>query len=85
VETLERTILTKADFWRYEEEWRLIAHTGGPGLRPFPPECLDAVILGARMPKQDRDEVKSWTAQRRHPITLLEGKFDNRLFQLNIE
>lgn len=84
-ETLERTVLTKADFWRYEEEWRLIAHKGGAGLRPFPPECLDAVILGARMPKEDRDEVEGWLAQRHYPVALLKAKFDNRLFRLNIE
>lgn len=84
-ETLERTILTKADFWKYEEEWRLIAHTGGAGPRPFPPECLDAVILGARMPELDREEIKGWIAQRSDPITLLEAKFDHRLFRLNIE
>lgn len=83
--TLERTVLTKADFWQYEKEWRLIDNTGEAGPRPFPPECLDAVILGARMSQKDRAEVRKWVAQRPSPIAVREARFDRRLFRLHIE
>jgi len=47
-------ILTKASDWAYEDEWRVIDHETGPGLKAFPEELLVGVILGARMAPDDR-------------------------------
>lgn len=53
-------LLTKADAWRHEREWRVLNWDGGPGVRSYPPALLAEVILGARMPEEDRQQVLSW-------------------------
>jgi len=53
-------LLTKADAWRHEREWRVLDWNGGPGIRTYPPELLAEVILGARIAEEDRDLVLSW-------------------------
>jgi hypothetical protein len=56
----EVILLTKADAWRHEREWRVMDWHGGPGIREYPPELLREVILGARISEKDRDQVLSW-------------------------
>lgn len=46
---VDELFLTKADIWKYEEEWRLINHTDGPGIYKYPPDRLDGIILGANI------------------------------------
>jgi hypothetical protein len=81
---LENALLTKADFWAYEKEWRMLDQWGKPGLRSFPPQCLDAVILGARISPEHRDEVLRWVAQRPWATKVMQSSFDDRLFRLNV-
>jgi hypothetical protein len=46
-------LLTKADCWEHEEEWRLIGSQ--VGYLGFEPHALAGMILGAKMSKEDRD------------------------------
>lgn len=57
---MEAVLLTKAEAWRHEAEWRFLDWSGGPRVRAYPPELLAEVILGARISDEDRDEVLSW-------------------------
>jgi Protein of unknown function (DUF2971) len=52
-------LLTKAERWSYEREWRMIDYNG-PGLRKFDPRKLSGVIFGCRMPGADRNAIKEW-------------------------
>lgn len=79
----EKALLTKADFWGYEEEWRIIEHDLGPGVHRFPPELLDGVILGARISANDRQRVLDWTSGRRG-IDILQAKFSNSEFRIEV-
>lgn len=81
---LDKMLLTKADFWSYEQEWRMISWNAGPGAYKFPSECLDAIIFGARSSPADRELVAGWVNERPHPIKLYEAKFNGRLFRLDI-
>jgi hypothetical protein len=54
---VQAILLTKADRWRYEREWRIIDFNG-PGLRQF--RDLSGIIFGCRMPDADRFAVKEW-------------------------
>jgi tetratricopeptide (TPR) repeat protein len=67
-------LLTKSVEWRYEREWRMLVDLArypcnardeaGQEIHlvALPPECLTGVILGARMPDDTREEVRSFVA-----------------------
>lgn len=64
-----RPLLTKADAWQYENEFRLVATeypavfdgvpTTRDGYLPFPKEALKAIIIGPLMPSSERDLIRS--------------------------
>ncbi|WP_376093863.1 DUF2971 domain-containing protein [Roseomonas sp. CCTCC AB2023176] len=86
---VDKAILTKADFWAYEEEWRVLSHPGGvvpggPGLVTFDPKALDAIILGARVSDADVAEVASWVEGREQPVALLRAHPNAERFRIDI-
>jgi len=84
-EVAEKAILVKADYWSYEEEWRMVEiPPSAPGLHAFPARALAGIILGARTSDADREEVRSWVRDRPSPVTLYQARFDDRAFRLNI-
>jgi Protein of unknown function (DUF2971) len=36
---VDAALLTKAELWIYEEEWRIVEYERGPGVHNFPAEC----------------------------------------------
>jgi hypothetical protein len=83
-EQVEALLFTKASDWSYEEEWRIIDHTKGPGEKRFPQELLTGVILGARMPQEDRDTVLEWLKGRKSPVDVYEAVVSDKSFSLDI-
>ena len=90
-ELVVKLLLTKADFWAYEEEWRVIGHpkssikqAGGEGLVPFTPRALDGVILGARTSDADATEVAQWLKRLSYPVELLRARPNRDRFCLDI-
>lgn len=88
---MAKTVLSKADFWEYEEEWRVISHPGspvnpggGPGLVTLHPAALDGIILGARASDADTAEVAEWVEGRVQPVELLRAVPNSDSFSLNI-
>jgi len=81
---VEALLLTKARDWVYEEEWRIIDHQTGPGLKTFPEELLVGVILGARMTADDRRYVADLLKKRHHPVQLYEAVVGDGTFALKI-
>ncbi len=84
-EMMEAALLTKAEHWDYEHEWRLVQYTKGPGVYQFPPEALTGVILGAQMSLEDEKKVVGWIEGRSHPIQLYRSSPCDTIFSLNIE
>jgi hypothetical protein len=80
----EKALLTKADFWSYEEEWRIVEHEAGPGVHKFPSELLDGVILGARISQGNRESILSWLRQRPTPTEIFQAQIDPAKFRLQI-
>jgi hypothetical protein len=81
----EKALLTKADFWSYEEEWRIIEYEAGPGIQTFPPEQLDGIILGTRMSAEDSNRVRGWISERsQQGIELLQARTDESEFRIGI-
>jgi hypothetical protein len=79
-----KTLLTKADSWAYEREWRVFDLHNGPGVRQFPPELLTGVILGCRMPDNDRQQIRAWAVERRPRPKLYEARPKTNEFGLEI-
>lgn len=82
---LFRSLLVKADFWSYEQEWRVIDHIDGSGSHQYDPSSLDGIILGARIDPATRAEVMKWVEARDPPVQVLTAKFDPVHFRLTIE
>jgi hypothetical protein len=84
-EQVEPIFLTKHSGWEYEQEWRIIDFQIGPGLREYPPELLKGVIFGLRMPDAHRNRIRSWVAQRTHPVKFARAVRSDRRFSIEIE
>jgi len=72
----------KADFWGYENEWRLVVKGGAGSNVRIPSTCLDGVILGAAMPPEQRAMVRSWVEKRGSPFDVLRAEICRREFRL---
>lgn len=83
-EMMEAALLSKSNHWEYEQEWRLIQYTKGPGVYNFPPEALTGVIFGAHISHKDRDKVIRWISARELPVKLYSSSPCGSTFSLNI-
>ena len=76
-------LITKAEQWKYEQEWRMI-NPSGPGSYPFPPHCLTGVIFGLLMPEKHKELIRDWCKDRHPAITYYEAKQSEDSYSLNI-
>lgn len=82
-EWVSKSLLTKAHIWEYEKEWRMF-DVDGPGVHPFRPRLLDAVILGARITAENRRLISEWLFLRGEPVMLTQAQFAPREFKLEL-
>lgn len=80
---LELMFLRKADYWSYEQEWRIIERKG-PGYQQIPALELAAVILGARASDATKDFIVALLSKRRKPTKLLRAQFRARSFDIDL-
>lgn len=69
-EAMEAAILTKAEGWRYEGEWRLFTPEQAGKFVEFQSRELIGLILGCAISAEDQRRVRSWLAQRSIPTDL---------------
>lgn len=81
---LFRSLLVKADFWAYEQEWRVIDHIDGAGAHRYEPASLDAIILGVRISAEARAAVLKWAEAHKPPVQVMHATFDPVHFRLVI-
>lgn len=79
-----RILLTKADDWAYEREWRVLDAEGGPGLRVVQDAGLACVILGCRTTPQDEQRVRQWIQQSGTPLELRRATRSETSYALRI-
>lgn len=77
-------LVTKAEDWAYEKEWRLADPGSRPGQRQYPPESLTGVIFGCRMDEKNKEQVKRWCREREPRPTLYEARKKRSEFGLDI-
>ncbi len=96
---IDRLYLSKANDWGYEKEWRLLAFAaprtytknvppdllyGEKGLHDFPTNLITRVILGCRMPNEDKEKVKGWIRGGPANPTLCEAREADGFFRLDV-
>ncbi len=84
MERVDKLMLTKAEEWRYEREWRVI-RTDGISNLSFPPELLTGVILGTRISDANKKTVSEWVAQRGSAIAIYQAVLRPREFGLEFQ
>ena len=83
-EMLDAAILTKAQHWEYEDEWRIIEYNSGPGIYGYPPAALTGIILGTRISDSQALEIENLIKQERPPVKLYRAKSDDQLYAVGI-
>jgi hypothetical protein len=81
---VDQIFTTKFVGWSYEQEWRLIDHDRGPGLRDYPTALLKGVIFGLRMSQEGKGKIRNWLEKRGHPVKLHEAIQDERRFAIEV-
>ncbi len=81
-ESMEKSLLTKARYWRYEHEWRWLYQVPGP--QKFEREMLSGIILGASMNADVRERLLATISARLPTISIYQASIDETKFALNI-
>jgi Protein of unknown function (DUF2971) len=84
VRQLPLYLVTKANDWEYEKEWRLADPGSGPGPQEYPAESLTGVIFGCRMNEKNRKQIQEWCREREQPPKLFEAKEKRTEYGLDI-
>jgi hypothetical protein len=85
---MSAALLTKADDWAYEQEWRIVYHGREPVAfsdDKFEPRQFTAVYFGCRMSEQDRGEISSLASEANPNIEMFDAKKSDREFKLVFE
>ena len=77
-------LITKAEQWKYEQEWRMI-NPSGPGSYPFPSHCLTGVIFGLLMSEEHKQLIRTWCKDRHPDIQFYEARQSEDSYSLNID
>lgn len=80
-DTYYRLLTTKAKAWQYERERRII-YMNGLGNKNYSQDALKVIILGYRMPDNDKNDVLSWVSECKSPITILQAQPSNTEFKM---
>ena len=84
-QSMVKALLTKADSWAYEKEWRLINFEEGPGLQEIQGDALTGIILGALSSRDTEERVRSWAEKRTYPLAIYRAVLNERSYSLNIQ
>jgi hypothetical protein len=82
---MEKALLTKSCHWTYEDEYRLLRYTEGPGLVEFRPHNLIRIIVGANADDATLDLVKGWIGERVEPLRLSRASVSKTKFEVLID
>ena len=78
------TLLTKAEQWAYEREWRIII-PNSLGAHRFPPQCLTGIIFGCKMSNEHKDLIRSWCKNRQLAMRYYQARQSADSYRLHID
>lgn len=82
---VEAFLITKAECWGYEYEWRLIDHDNGYGEKPFNKKALCEIIFGAKMSDEDKSFIYECVGDRIDSVAILQSHPIHGSYALEIE
>jgi hypothetical protein len=93
---LVKTVLTKANYWKYESEYRAIAQEREAGDREWQPkshhgfvdvspDALAGLILGAFMDPNEEALARGLLALAPHPMELWRARLEPERYELRID
>jgi DUF2971 family protein len=77
-------LLSKANHWSHENEWRAVRVNCPAGYQEFPPTSLRRVIIGRRMEEEKRRELVRLVRAYPVPVELLTTREVERRFELEL-
>jgi len=77
-------LLTKAEHWAYEKEWRIVEYEKGPGVYHFPPSALTGIIFGSQISETLVSTISSWVTKRPHELKLRRASIDPVAYSIQI-
>jgi hypothetical protein len=80
----KKVLLTKADLWKYEKEWRILDLENSPGIKVFPAEMLTGVIFGCGMSHESRQLIREWAKGMEIPLKFYQTTKKEKEFGLEI-
>ena len=84
-ERSEKSFLTKSKHWEYEQEYRIVDLSSGPGVRHYPADLLTGVILGCAISDANEQDVRSWVTSLNHSVSIYRAVREDARFALRIE
>ena len=82
-DSVNQTLLRKANQWEYEREWRMVCPRT-TGSYTFKPHCLTGVIFGCRMPEEHKELIRGWCQDRPPSMKYYEARQSEDSYSLNI-
>jgi hypothetical protein len=83
MEMATKALLHKADYWSYEDDYRIVK-PDGVGRHGFPPLVLDGIIFGAKISAENEASVRQAAQIGNVGQHLFRAQFDDQDFRLNI-
>ena len=81
---IDETLLTKAEQWAYEREWRIII-PNSLGAHRFPLQCLTGIIFGRRMSDTHKELIRTWCKDRQPAIKYYQAQQSADSYRLHID
>jgi hypothetical protein len=81
---VESNLLTKAAYWAYEKEWRIVDHDHGFGVQILPKSLLTGLVFGCRTAQAHKEQVLSWLNHRSARVNVFEAHAHSTEYRLEI-
>ncbi|MDP1727215.1 MAG: DUF2971 domain-containing protein [Bacteroidota bacterium] len=75
---------SKAHFWNYEIEYRLMKHIKEGRILTLPPDVIRSVILGCSIPPQHKDEIVKTLKESQPNVMLYQASVKRRTYELDM-
>ena len=69
----DKVLLTKAECWKHEDEWRVGLDAINTRIRRSPHAILEGIILGCNMKPAQREEILGLNKRRERPVEIFEA------------
>lgn len=81
----DKAVLSKAEEWKSEDEWRCVRSGEPAGPQPYPPSALREVIFGARIDPGYRATLIELVLSRHSPVNMFDAVMAPDRFEIRLQ